>query len=170
MICVSTEKTSEWIMDRTSIQCSILVPARTASFQETGYAIERFKFPGDSGRKTFTAKSLEKLFNSENQMLVHLQNISIFPSSGYLPILVRLRQAWGEERPIEDSPGYIFESAEREDAISLFILAFQFFWDCFVLGDSGNVAIFISHDGFYDLICRDQVTLENMSREICNRK
>jgi hypothetical protein len=119
-----------------------------------GYEVETFKPEADSGRKVFFANQLWELFASETSVLVYLQNCEIFRSSGHLPLLFRLRQSLGETRSITEVPSQLFTRAHRDDAVSFFLLALLFFWDCLIVGHSGDLVAYISHDEYCDVVSR----------------
>ena len=56
--------------------------------------------------------------------------------------------AFGERRPLIETPGHLLTPAEAEDAISITTLSLLFLWDCHVLSNSGQDALFTSHDEF----------------------
>src|SRR5947207_9240523 len=79
-----------------------------------GYRAVRLPFPKDSGSKVFLAKCLAECCGQPPSLLVYPTNVHIWPSSGHLPVLSRLRQAWGEPRSIDEYPGHVFASDERD--------------------------------------------------------
>ncbi len=58
----------------------------------------------------------------------------------------RFRQAFGLREPLTEIPAYLFQSDEFDDALSFFIFAVLFLWDCHVVTDQHGYAFFISHD------------------------
>ena len=131
-----------------------------------GYEVFSFPLPGDSGKKTWLARTAYDSFIAERRVLVYLQNWQVFPSGGHIPLLLRLREALGESRPIEQCPGCLFSSDEGEDVISMMVLSLQFFWDCLVVAESGKTALFISHDECLDLISADASILLRFKKAI----
>ena len=74
----------------------------------------------------------------------------IWPSSEDWPAYYAARGAHGERRSIDEAPGHVFDSRER-DALATFVtLALQNGWDAFVLtardGRLAAVRLRISHD------------------------
>jgi len=59
-----------------------------------------------------------------------------------------VRRDLGEDRPLATAPGHVFRIGEDDDAISLLTVACLFFWDCYLLAPSGELALFLSHDEF----------------------
>jgi hypothetical protein len=117
-----------------------------------GYRTLRCDFPSDSGRKAYLARGIRHVVKAEPRLLLCVRNWDVFPSSGHLPLFVRLRESLGERRPVEEAPGHLFDAAEADDIISVLVLALEFFWDCFAMGESGTVAVKISHDEYVDVL------------------
>jgi hypothetical protein len=132
----------------------------------SGYSAAGYQFPKDSGRKVYLARVLFDFLKLERSTLVYVRNVDVFPSSGYPPLLSRFRQALGEKRELRESPGHLFSSEEGIDATSLLVLSLEFFWDCFVLGESGKVALQISHDECFDLIASDKSLIDAFRKKI----
>ena len=113
-----------------------------------GFYFTRFRHPADSGRKVWLASYLFSLLKFEREALLWLGAWSVWPSSEHMPLVARLRQALGEQRPLIESPGHLVPNAEFDDAISLLAISFLFVWDCHVVGGSGRDAVFVSHDEY----------------------
>ena len=93
-----------------------------------------------------------------------MRNWEIFPSSGHVPLLLRLRQALGEPRPVEEFPACIFAVNEADDAISVMLLSILFFWDCLVVPASGDPVFYASHDEFCDFFTRSDGTMGRVEK------
>jgi len=145
-----------WMGQSLAIEVQFNSQTCIPQLQAVGYTVTRYKFPADSGRKVYLARMIASLFKVEQNILVYLQNVGVFPSSSHRPLLYRLREAWGERRNVEEFPGHLFAAAEIDDVASLLILAYEFFWDCFIIGEGGSLAVYISHDEYYDLIYLDE--------------
>jgi len=63
-------------------------------------------------------------------------------------IFDRLRQSYGENRSLIDSPGHLFSKNEFEDALDLITIGVLFLWDLYVLNRCGSKLLFYSHDEF----------------------
>jgi len=105
-------------------------------------------------------------FNSEEEVLVWIQNWKIWPSSSHLPLLQRLREAMGERGSLEDCPGHCFSSNEFSDAISMTVLALEFYWDCLIVGKSGRCVFYVSHDEYYAFMTPDSSIAAGFKAEI----
>jgi hypothetical protein len=118
--------------------------------------------PVDSGKKVFLAKVVFERLRSEKEFLLWLHDWVVWPSSGHVPLILRLRESPGESRGLEDAPGILITREEIDDGISILILALQFYWDCLVVGASGSLAFFTSHDEFCSFMSTDEASLEGL--------
>ena len=164
MICMGRQQSVAWIWKRLPADAEPNAQAAMPDFRALGYAAAGYKLPEDSGRKTSLAKTLYGLFEADAVVLVLVENCAIWPSSGHLPLLVRLRQALGEMREIDDVPGHLLGADEREDAVSVLVLAMQFYWDCWIVAEDGRRVLFVSHDEYYDFFADDAARVEDFKR------
>ena len=155
MRCLSEQEIRQWMAQRLP-PGTPLDATGVPDLHAIGYEAASCSFPGDSGQKVCLARLAAVFFASETNVLVCVRNWMVFPSSGHPPLLLRLRQALGEHRPLEDCPGHLFSAQEADDALSVIILALEFFWDCSVLGESGRVALFVSHDEYVEFFSTDR--------------
>lgn len=127
----------------------------------------RHKLPADSGKKVVLARlAANNLFGSDKAGLIWLQNWTIWPSSGHLPILHRYRQALGETREVEATPGFVFSLDEIEDAASFLILGLEFYWDCLAIAASGEAGFYVSHDEYYSFFSRDSAIVDSFDLKV----
>src|SRR5262245_44179482 len=147
-------------------QCAIWV----ASHMSVAYGGEALDFPtipftsakvsgglpADSGRKVWLANVVFRELQSESEILLWVRNWTVWPSSCHVPLIQRLREALGEHRALEEAPGNLITSSEASDGISILILALQFCWDCLVVGASGTLAFFTSHDEYFTFMALDE--------------
>lgn len=129
-----------------------------------GYHATAFSLPEDSGKKVWLCHVISRWLGGD--VLVYLQNWSIFPSSGHVPLLTRLREALGEARSPEVAPGHIFEINEADDAVSVMVLAAEFFWDCLMVSQTGQRVAYFSHDEACDLLSTDKEELHRARENI----
>lgn len=165
MRTLSQAESVEWMRFRFPISTTFQVGTNLPQLATVGYEVITFPLPVDSGKKVTLARRLYDLFQDDSAILIYLQNWSIFPSSSHLPLLQRFRQSLGQMRAVEDSPGHLFAN-EREDATSMLILAAEFFWDCLVVGESGTLVCYISHDEHLDILSTDKSTLSSIQARL----
>jgi hypothetical protein len=125
----------------------------------SNFECARFSMPKDSGRKVALARILFKQINQKSDVLIWLKNWEVWASSGHKPLVIRVREALGCKQTLEEAPGHLFPAAECDDAISFLILSAEFFWDCLVVAADLGVALFLSHDEFYLVVCREKEDL-----------
>jgi hypothetical protein len=133
-----------------------------------GFDSLRHALPRDSGKKVALTKCLYNFVRMERRVLVLLNNWQVFPSSGHVPLVLRVRQALGESRPLVEFPGHLFSSDEHEDGISVVLVSAQFFWDCFVVGESATTFFFLSHDEYYEFYTRDSGVFAEFKRMVAH--
>ena len=135
-----------------------------------GFHFARFSHPADSGRKVWLASYLFSLLKSEREVLVWLGAWSVWPSSQHMPLVTRLRQAFGERRPLVESPGHLVASSELDDGVSLLVISLLFVWDCHVIGFSGRDAVHTSHDEYGWFGSREASVAQDVLRALQDSK
>ena len=111
--------------------------------------LPKYKYPSDSGKKTALVKMLVNKSKPKGSMLVQTSGCHIWPSSGHVPLLLRLRESLGTNDSLEQYPGLLFQNGEINDVISVLIICVQFLWDCSLCEQGGGTIIMLSHDGWY---------------------
>ena len=104
------------------------------------------KIVKDSGQKAHLAKALYSLFEESSKILIWIEGTEISPSSQHRPLFDRLRDSFGEKRPIDKTPGHLISQTDKDDAVSLILISLFFIWDCHILSALGKEAVHISHD------------------------
>jgi hypothetical protein len=112
----------------------------------SGFELVAFIPPVDSGQKVYFGRELFSLLEPASEYLVWLGEWGVWPSSQHLPLVTTLRLAHGERRPLIEAPGFLATPPELDDALSFFLVALLFVWDCHVFSTSGQEALFVSHD------------------------
>jgi hypothetical protein len=131
-------------------------------------AHSKFKFtklemPLDSGKKTTLARSVVKKIFENQGVSVAFNNWNVWPSSGHVPLMIRLRQSLGTNSSLEDMPGQFFHATESDDAASVVLLCIIFFWDCLIFNEEYTACVIFSHDGWYAIGCEDEQKQVNIS-------
>ena len=69
--------------------------------------------------------------------------------SSYKPdemaVVQRFRLAAGEQRPLIDAPGHVFNNDEADDCVGLFNLFVQYVWDAFMFIPKSQLVFFTHH-------------------------
>jgi|SRR5579859_871612 len=71
-------------------------------------------------------------------------------------MITMLRAVHGETRPILESPAYLFESSEGDDARMLASMAVLFSWNVYLVPQHGRYFVWIDDDEFTDVWCRTE--------------
>ena len=119
-------------------------------------------YPKDSGKKVSLAHRLFSLVASDSDTLILLDSWSVWPSSEHLPLFIRFREAFGENRPLVEAPGHLVTPIDADDAISVISTSLLFVWDCYGISFTGRDAFYISHDEFCLFASRDASIAESV--------
>jgi hypothetical protein len=136
---------------------------RHPSITAEHYYVVDLPYPKDSGAKVNLARRLLKLVPPESETLLLLADWAVFPSCQHMPLFTRFREALGERRPLIETPGHIFTSADHEDAVSIVAMSLLFIWDCYGISASGRDAFYLSHDEFCYFASRDASVVANVA-------
>ena len=107
-----------------------------------------FSIPEDAGRRVAFAKNLLPLLDESAELLVQIGDWAVWPSGQHMPLFDRFLQAFGERRPLIEAPGHVIPACGRDDAVSILVLSVLYLWNCHVLADNGDQALFVSHDEY----------------------
>ncbi|HEX2342202.1 MAG TPA: hypothetical protein VHI98_17125 [Vicinamibacterales bacterium] len=80
--------------------------------------------------------------------------------------MTRLRQALGELRAIEDAPAQLIEGESKDDGESIVVLNCLFLWDCWILSESGEYAVFLCHDEWGEVYATSASTLRDLTEAL----
>ena len=73
-------------------------------------------------------------------------------------VLERMRQGWGEPRPVISAPGHIFREEQFVESVSCFVQPMLVGWDAYYIPQfaepSLDYFLFISHDSFLEIHTR----------------
>jgi hypothetical protein len=89
-----------------------------------------FPHPANSGQKVRLARFLYSLVQESPELLIWISDWDIWPSSQHLPLFTRFRQAFGEQRPLNEAPGHLVTPDEADDAVSIISISLLFIWNC----------------------------------------
>ena len=146
--CVSWAKEIGWPL------AEDLLPMEPAELTKVA-----FRIPEDAGRRVALAKILLEPIISNGPCLMWITTWGIWPSGEHSPLFYQMRSAFGEHRSLQDIPGQLFDVQDRDAALSHWILATLFLWDCHVLSVDGQRHAFVSHDewGYFSSTAKDEL-------------
>jgi hypothetical protein len=122
----------------------------------------RYTLPTDSGKKVALARAVFSRAKFQSNVLVWLRNWMVWPSCAHLPLVLRLRQAMGSERSLDETPCHLSEPSESDDAVSLLIVSLVCCWDCLVFDANQRLICFVSHDEYMILMSTDEMFLNEI--------
>ena len=124
-----------------------------------------FRIPTDAGRRVALCRLLWSLADdaSGRERLVWITEWSIWPSGEHLPLWTRFRQAFGDDRALEESPGCLCGEGDGDDGLSVLVTGCLFLWDCWVFSQSG-AAVFLSHDEVGDFFAQLGIAVPSSGR------
>jgi hypothetical protein len=69
----------------------------------------------------------------------------------------KMRQGFGENRPLQTASGHFFRSDEVVDLTAFLVPCFVFGWDAYIVPSSNNdFFVHISHDEYWGVVSRTQ--------------
>jgi len=78
----------------------------------------------------------------------------------------QMRRSKGEQRSLGELPGHLFARDEAFEAHSYVLIPMLFGWDAFVVPESGDYFIFISHDGVAEVMARTADKVEELRQRV----
>jgi len=116
-----------------------------SGFSEAKSKTKSFGIPIDTGRRVaLAAEHLEHLRGSTT--LVWFNDWAVWPSGQRMHIFERFLASYGENRPLIETPAFLFAEAEDEDLVSFVTLGLLFLWDVHVVNTKARHLLFYSHD------------------------
>jgi hypothetical protein len=95
-----------------------------------------------------------------DQCLLWVENPMIWPSSNNLHLYYRLRQSYGDNRLIDQTPGHLFLRHEQSDLTSFIHIGMLFGWDMHVVPQRGDFRLSFSHHACVDIGVKDKQNFE----------
>ena len=109
---------------------------------------KQFDIPSDAGKRVYLVKDNLEHFRTCKEILIWINDWSVWESGERIHIFYRFRQSYGEKRLLNEIPAHLATGAEFEDGVSLATLAVLFLWDCYILTRENQKFCFYSHDEF----------------------
>lgn len=103
------------------------------------------------------------------QTLLWITEWGIWPSTENWHMYYKLRQAYADQRLLQEAPGHLFVGYESEDLSSFLQLAMLNGWGGYVLTEINYVNAFFSHDGYVDFFAAENETLGDVRRVLLGR-
>ncbi len=113
----------------------------------TGSEGVEFSIPEESTRVNSLTAALIGALPSDCEVLLEITGWSVWPSREYLALFYLIRSKLGEDEPLIDRPGHLFERRERDELQIFVYLAILFLWDAYICAADGTTVL-LSHDEF----------------------
>lgn len=84
----------------------------------------------------------------------------VWTSSENFHLFYRMRESYGERRPLTDAPGHLFLKHELADLATFIQLALLSGWDFYLLPNLDCAVAFVSHDEFFELQTDDREAVD----------
>ena len=114
-------------------------------FPKAKHPTNAFVIPSDAGHRVACAAEHLELFRGDGA-LVWFDDWAVWPSGQRMHIFQRFLASYGEERPLIETPAFLFAETEYEDLVSFVTLALLFLWDVHVVSEKAHHLLFYSHD------------------------
>lgn len=125
----------------------------------------QFRIPEDAGARTALAGVLyPDTWGIKGQVLIWTTGWSVWASGEHMPLFVRLREALGDGRPLGEASAQVVDRDSVDDGKSLAIVNVLFLWDCWVIAEAFDYAVFFSHDEWGEVYARSDDTCQTALR------
>jgi hypothetical protein len=123
---------------------------------ETGINTQRIGYPPHPHRIFWFAQWMASSITYRLPTLLWFTEWGIWSSNENLHLYYKLRQAYGDNRLLDEAPGHLFLAHESEDLASFLQIGMLNGWDGYVLTQAGYVDAFFSHDEFIDFFATEK--------------
>jgi hypothetical protein len=151
----------------TSPECEEWLASRYGSSELDDALAQRFRdprvfqLPAGVHRRTAVAHALVEALDPTAPGLLWITAWGIFPGAENLALFDGYRRSLGENRPLHEAPGHVFDGASIEEIECILDLSLYFFWDATLLAE--GTAARISHDEWIELRA-DDLQLRQLER------
>ena len=98
--------------------------------------------------------------------LLWIREWDIFPSTENLHLYYSLRHAAHDYRLLHEAPGHLFLNYETSTMTSFLQIAMLNGWGGYAFNQNGYVALFFSHDEYFDFYATDSALVEKIRSEL----
>jgi hypothetical protein len=124
------------------------------------------KIPFSARGQAVVANWIFDASGDSREWLLWARSWGIWPTEEYREIWNAVRERYGEERFLMESPGHRLDHTERDLARGLFRLTLLFGWDALLIAAPASLVTFVSHDEFLDLYSHDRAALDGLVNDI----
>ena len=121
--------------------------------------VERIEYPSEPDRIFFVAHRVASEPTYRKPVLLFRTEWGIWPSSENWHLYYKVREAYGDNQLLHDSPGHLFLEHQAEDLASFFQLSIVNGWGGYILTEANYVNAFFSHDEYFDFFAEHSENL-----------
>lgn len=135
-----------------------------------GVHIERIEYPAEPYRMFFVAHWVATTLMHRRPVLLFITEWGVWPSSENWHLYYKLRQTYGDNRLLNDTPGHLFLEHEAEDLASFLQLSMLNGWGGYLLSEANYVNAFFSHDEYIDFFAERSENLADVRKELATNE
>lgn len=152
MRCYTRQECEEWLASR----------QRQKPDLRPDVHVERIDYPSEPYRVFFFAHWIATSMTYRMPTLLWVTEWGIWPSSENWHLYHKLRQIYGDQRLLHETPGHLFLEHEAEDLASFLQIAMLNGWGGYVLTQANYVNAFFSHDEYIDFFAQHDQNLADV--------
>jgi len=101
-------------------------------------------------RLAWFSKCIAASIGPFDECLLWVTLSGVWRSSENWHLFYRLRESYGERRPLHEAPGHLFLQHEAADLATFIGVALLSGWDFYLLPDMDYASVFVTHDEFLE--------------------
>jgi len=162
MKIINETQVIDWLSER-NLLCS------NNSLSIPDFAISHsFKITDDSGTKTNISRAIGTLVtNYSYESLLWINEYGIWPSCEDVNLFNGFRRSLGENEPIYIKPGHLFRIEDIDNIQSIIAMILYFVWGAFIITESKDIVIRISHDEYIDIYSNEDIDISFL-KNLCD--
>lgn len=163
MWCLTAEEAKAWCP---AGKLGVALEAAGPIHGDFGQSITVPLSPLNWSRLAWFANFTRSFLEPYDECLLWVTLHGVWSSSENWHLFYRLRETYGERRPLHQAPGHLFLDHESADLATFIGLALQFGWDFHLLPAPAYATAFISHDEFMHLYPRHQQAFDSAKQSL----
>ncbi len=120
------------------------------------------RIPPESRRHAILSRYLIHVLPQWDNCLLWVTTWGVWPTEENEPIYNHLRSGYGDNRPLIEAPGHLFDQSEKEDAVGFLRLVFTYGRDAYLIPSNSTTMVFVSHDEYVDVFVGDKQRLKDI--------
>jgi hypothetical protein len=152
----SKEECETWLSDRHRGRPDTIPDVR----------VERIEYPTEPYQIFYFAHWIASELTYRRPTLLFITEWGIWQSSENWHLYYKLRQTYGDNRLLHESPGHLFLEHEAEDLASFLQLSMLNGWGGYVLTEADYVNAFFSHDEYINFFANDSANLTHIRKAL----